>query len=113
MSFRQLTNFSKVAGSYVGGQSSQRPILRSPPAVSTTPHVRHFATFARDGRLALGSDSVPALVVVVRIACKNLDGLRLARPPADRDSAHEKYNRGFAPVLPTLHRRRYSLTHLT
>src|SRR5699024_6956522 len=113
MSFRQLTNFSKVAGSYVGGQSSQRPILRSPPAVSTTPHVRHFATFARDGHLALGSDSVPALVVVVRIACKNLVSLRLTRPPADRDSAHEKYNRVFARAMPTYNSRRSSSTFVS
>src|SRR5699024_12668638 len=79
----------------------------------TTPVVRLFATFGRDGRVALGSDSVPALVVVLRIACKNLDGLRLARPPADRDSAHEKYNRVFARVMPTYNSRRSSSTFLS
>src|SRR5699024_12688000 len=98
MSFRQATNLSNVAGSYVGGHSWQRPIFRSPPVVSTAPHVRHLATFAREERLALDSDAVPALVVVVRIPCKNRDGLRLARPPAGVEHAQEEYDGAVARV---------------
>src|SRR5690242_11333472 len=40
---RQVRRASKVVSSYVGGQSSQRPTLRSLPVMSGDPQVRHLA----------------------------------------------------------------------
>src|SRR5699024_2220049 len=86
ISFRQITSLSKTSWSYVAGHSWQRPILRSAPVVKTSPQVRHLATLARRPRRFRVEERAVVCVLDGRMACRNREGLRLARPPPEQTS---------------------------